>query len=663
MPDPVTVDPKPDEAAPLEEAQTAAPGRARATSAPSIAGRWWAGLTRDRPWWAIAGLAAIAILALVLYTWSLSRNGMANSYYAAAVKSATVSWKAFFFGSLDPGSFITVDKPPVAIWVMALFARIFGFSSWSMLAPQALAGVASVLVLHRLVRRWRGNGAALLAALALALTPVAVLIFRYDNPDAFLTLLLLLAAWAFWSALEKGSTWKLALTGVALGFAFLTKMLMGLMVLPAFALVYLLCGPPRLGRRVLQLLAAFGALVLSAGWWIAIVELWPAATRPHVGGTTSDSWIALILNRSAGILETTTQGANLSGEPGWLRIVNEQLGGQVAWLLPLALAGLVAGLAVTLRAPRTDKLRAGYLLWGLWSLVTIAVFDAASGTLHSYYTVVLAPGIAALAGAGSMELWAIGRQRRSLAWLLPLIIAGTAVWSAVLLGRASGYAPGLATAVLVIGLCGAAGLLLVLLLPPGTRPSRRHVWRASAGVAAALSLVALLAGPFAYSASTIGRTVTGNTAAAGPRTAGPNSGSSGGSDLSVDAGLLAYLEQNRGAAKYLVAVQATSQSVPIILATGQPVVTIGGYKSRDPFPTVTELESLVAAGDLRYVFLTGGSGPGASSHASGSVASTRETLQAVADWVSTRGKVIDAAEYGGSSDGTLYYLGDAAGGS
>jgi hypothetical protein len=235
-------------------------------------------------------------------------------------------------------------------------------------------------------------------------------------------------------------------------------------------------------------------------------------------------------------------------------------------------------------------------------------------------------------------------------------IAGTAVWAAVLLGRVPRYAPGLATAVLVVGLCGAAGLLLVLLLPPGTHPSKRRIWRATAGAAAALSLMAVLAGPFAYSASTIGRTVTGNTAAAGPRTAGPNASSSSGSDLSVDAGLVAYLEGNQGDATYLVAVQATSRSVPIILATGEPVVTIGGYKSRDPFPTLTELESLVAAGDLRYVFLTNGPKPGAGSRNSGSTANTRQTLQAVTDWVSAHGTVVGAAEYGGSSEGTLYYL-------
>jgi 4-amino-4-deoxy-L-arabinose transferase-like glycosyltransferase len=644
--------PKPEDAISTEHTVVAVP-----SPSPTRVRGWVAGLVHGRRWRAIAGLAAIAILALVLYTWSLSRNGMANSYYAAAVKSATISWKAFFFGSLDPGSFITVDKPPLAIWVMALFGRVFKFSTWSMLVPQALAGVASVLVLHRLTRRWRGNIAALLAALALALTPVAVLIFRYNNPDAFLTLLILTAAWAFWSALEKGSTWKLVLTGVILGFAFLTKMLMGLMVLPVFGLVYLMCGPHRLGRRVLQLLAALGALVVSAGWWVAIVELWPNETRPHVGGTTTDSWIDLIFSRSAGILESTTQGANLSGDPGWLRIFNEQLGGQVAWLLPLALAGLVAGLAVTLRAPRADRRRAGYLLWGLWSLVMIAAFDVASGTLHSYYTVVLAPGAAALAGAGAVELWRLGCRRRWLAWLLPGVVAGTAVWSSVLLGRVSGYVPGLAATVLALGFTGAAGLLLALLLPPGTRPPRLRLRQVSVLTAATLSTVALLAGPFAYSASTVGRTVTGNTAAAGPRTSGPNLSSSSGSDLSVDQVLLAYLVQNQGDAKYLVAVQATSESVAIILATGKPVVTIGGYKSRDPYPTAAELESMVAGGDLRYVWLASSSGSTISKSSGSGSSASREILQAVTDWVTANGIVVDATEFGGSTKGTLYYLG------
>jgi 4-amino-4-deoxy-L-arabinose transferase-like glycosyltransferase len=620
-----------------------------------------------RPWWATAGLAAVGVLALALYTWSLSRNGMGNSYYAAAVKSATVSWKAFFFGSLDPGSFITIDKPPVAIWVMALSARLFGFSSWSILLPQALAGVASVLILHRLVRRWAGAIAALLAALVFALTPVAVLIFRYDNPDAILTLLLLLAAWAVWSAVESGSTWKLGLAGVALGLAFLTKMLMAFMVIPAFVMVYLMCGPPRLGRRFLQLLAPLAAMVLSSGWWLAIVELWSDATRPYVGGTTGNSWIDLILGRTGGYLGGTTTATQMSGTPGILRIFNNALGGQVSWFIPFALVGLIAGLWLTRRASRTDKARAGYLLWGLWSVVLILVFGFVQGTLHSYYTVMLAPGIAALAGAGCMDLWRLSRSRRWLAWGLPAAVAGSTAWSAVLLKRVSGYAPGLAITVSVVGSVAAAALLVVLVLR-----ARGRMWRISARAVPVLCIAVLLAGPLAYDLSTISRSVTGNAAAAGPgatelvslspgvstSSGSSGAGSAGIDELSVDTGLISYLQAHQGDAKFLVAVQTSTASVPIILATGEPVVTIGGYKSRDPVPTVPQLESMVAAGELRYVLLTdeGESSSSATSTETPSD-STAGTLQAVTAWVVANGTVVAVGEYGGGSTaGTLYRL-------
>jgi 4-amino-4-deoxy-L-arabinose transferase-like glycosyltransferase len=604
-----------------------------------------------RPWWAIAGLAAIAVLTLALYLWSLSRNGMANSYYAAAVKSASVSWKAFFFGSLDPGSFITIDKPPVAIWIMAIFARVFGFSSWSMLVPQALAGVASVLVLNRLVRRWAGDLAGLLAALVFALTPVSVLIFRYNNPDAFLTLLLLLAAWAVWSAVESGSTLELTLAGVAIGFAFLTKMLMAFMVLPAFAVVYLLFGPPRLGKRVLQLLAAVAAMVVSGGWWLAIVELWPDSTRPYVGGTTSNSWIDLIASRTGGYLSTSTAGGHMAGDPGWLRVFNRSLGGQVSWFIPLALAGLIAGLWTTRRAARTDRVRAGYVFWGLWTLVIIAVFSYIQGTFHSYYTVALAPGVAALAGGGCVDLWRLSKRRRWLAWLLPVVIGGSAVWSAVLLWRVSGYAPGLAVTVIAMGVAAAAALLPVLV-----RPSGGPAWRGYAIGAAAICLAALLAGPVAYDASTTARSINGNSAAAGPVTGGSLGSSS--DDLSVDEGLVAYLQEHQGDAEYLVGVQTSSASVPLILATGEPIMTIGGYKSRDPVPTAAQLEGMVGAGEIHYVLLKDTGGSGSSAQGSGdSSETTRSTLEAVIAWVTAHGTVVPTGEYNGDSiEGTLYYL-------
>ncbi len=235
-----------------------------------------------RPNWSVPARISIFGLAALLYTWNLAHIGMGNTFYAAAVKSGTASWKAFFFGSLDANSFITVDKPPGAIWVMELSGRIFGFSSWSMLLPQALAGVATVMVLYHLVRRWFGGAAAVLAALAFALTPVAVVMFRFNDPDAFLTLLLVLAAWACWHAIESGKTSGLVLAGALLGLAFLTKTLDAFIVLPALGLAYLCCGPPKLARRIRQLGWGTLALFVSSGWWVAVVELWPkSASAVH----------------------------------------------------------------------------------------------------------------------------------------------------------------------------------------------------------------------------------------------------------------------------------------------------------------------------------------------------------------------------------------------
>lgn len=201
----------------------------------------------------------------VLYLWNLGANGFGNAYYAAAVQAGTLSWKALFFGSLDPGSFITVDKPPAALWVMGLSGRIFGFSPWSMLVPNALLGVATVWLLHAAVRRVAGPGAALLAGAALALTPVAVLMFRFNNPDALLVLLVVGAGYATVRAIETADTRWLLLAGALLGFGFLTKMLQAFVVAPGLGLAYLVAAPTGLGRRIRQLVAAGLAIVVSAG--------------------------------------------------------------------------------------------------------------------------------------------------------------------------------------------------------------------------------------------------------------------------------------------------------------------------------------------------------------------------------------------------------------
>jgi 4-amino-4-deoxy-L-arabinose transferase-like glycosyltransferase len=238
----------------------------------------------DDPQWARPGLLALLAATAILYSWNLAASGYANSFYAAAVQAGSQSWKAWFFGSLDSGNSITVDKPPASLWVMGLSARIFGFNSWSLLLPQAVEGVAAVGLLYGTVRRVSGHGAGLFAGAALALTPAAVLMFRFDNPDALLTLLLVAGAYAVTRALEHASVKWLILAGSAVGFAFLTKMLQGFLVLPAFALVYLIAAPTSLRRRIAHTLLAGAAVVVSAGWWVAAVAAWPASSRPYIGG-------------------------------------------------------------------------------------------------------------------------------------------------------------------------------------------------------------------------------------------------------------------------------------------------------------------------------------------------------------------------------------------
>ncbi|MER6596289.1 glycosyltransferase family 39 protein, partial [Micromonospora purpureochromogenes] len=371
---------------------------------------------RPDPRWTRPALAALLLATGVLYLWGLGASGWANSFYSAAAQAGAESWKAFFYGSSDAANSITVDKTPASLWLMALSVRIFGLSSWSILVPQALLGVATVGALYATVRRWYGPVAGLLAGTVLALTPVATLMFRFNNPDALLVLLLVLAAYATVRAVETAGTRWIVLAGALVGLGFLTKMLQAFLVVPVFAGVYLLAAPTGLGRRIRQLLLAGLGLVVAAGWWVAVVELVPTSARPYIGGSQGNSILELTLGynglgRITGNEEGSVGGGRaggggpFSGQTGWLRMFDTEVGGQISWLLPAALILLVAGLVLAGRAPRTDRRRAGLLLWGGWLLVTGLIFSFMSGIFHAYYTVALAPAVGAVVGIGAVLLW------------------------------------------------------------------------------------------------------------------------------------------------------------------------------------------------------------------------------------------------------------------
>jgi 4-amino-4-deoxy-L-arabinose transferase-like glycosyltransferase len=473
----------------------------------------------DQPRWSRPALLGLLALTSVLFLWDLSASGYANSYYAAAVQAGTKSWKAFFFGSLDAGNSITVDKPPASLWVMELSGRIFGFSSWSLLAPQALEGIAAVGLLYGAVRRVAGSAAGLAAGAALALTPAAVLMFRFDNPDALLTLCLVAGAYATTRAVESGRTRWLVVAGSVTGLAFLTKMLQGFLVLPVLGLVYLIAGPVPLGRRIRQVLAGAAAVMVSAGWWVLAVELWPATSRPYIGGSTNNSVLDLVFgyNGLGRILGGSgnggggggggASGSSFGGATGLSRLFSSEMGNEISWLLPAALLGLIVLLWFTRRAPRTDRLRAAALLWGGWLLVTGLVFSYMKGTIHPYYTVALAPAIAAMAALAGQAAW----QRRGTVtgrMAGAALIAAAGLWGFVLLGRASGWQPELRWIVLALTVVAGTGAAIGV---------RRSV-AASRGALVG-GIAAAMIGTAAFGAATAASPHSGSIPSVGPAAA------------------------------------------------------------------------------------------------------------------------------------------------
>ncbi|MFF7256672.1 mannosyltransferase YkcB-related protein [Streptomyces microflavus] len=647
------------------------------------------------PRWACPALYGLLLAVALAYFYNLSASGYANSFYSAAVQAGSQSWKALFFGSLDSANAITVDKPPAALWPMALSVRLFGLNSWAILAPQVLMGVATAAVLNTAVRRRFGPVAGLIAVGVFALTPVAALMFRFNNPDALLALLMTVTVWCVLRALEQGRTKWLLWAGAAVGFAFLTKTLQAFLILPPLAVLYAVCAPVPVRKRLGQLALSALTMVVAGGWWVAIVELMPASSRPYVGGSQNNSFLELTfgyngLGRLNGE-ETGSVGGGGGGggrggggwgETGIGRMFNSEVGGQIAWLLPAALILLVAGLWLTRKAGRTDSARAAFLAWGGALVMTAAVFSFMAGIFHQYYTVALAPYIAALVAMGVAVLW----EERS-AWWPRAVLAGTVVvtvvWAYVLLGRTPEYLPWLRWAVLVGGAVAALGLLVV----------GRFGGRGLALAVVGLSFAASLAAPTAYTLSTLNSGHQGSIVTAGPSggggMGGPGGGGRGGpggfggggddgrgqragaqppggqgqfrgqgqspgqgqgqggqqgnapggvptapggtapggtapgeggafggggmggllNGASVSTEAKALLEKDADAYTWAAAAVGAQNAASYQLATGDPVMAIGGFNGSDPSPTLAQFKKYVAEGKVHY-FVSGGTGGG-----------------------------------------------------
>ena len=643
-------------------------------------------------------LAVLLLGTSVLYLWNLGASGWANAFYSAAAQAGSQDWTAWFFGSSDSANAITVDKPPAALWITGLSVRLFGLNSWSILVPQAVMGVATAWLVYLAVRRAArpatgddrlAHLGGLLAGAVMALTPVATLMFRFNNPDALLVLLMTAAAYAVLRSIQDARFRWLLLAGVFLGFGFLTKQLQVLLVVPGLAVAYLLAAPVRLGKRLLHLAGAGAALAASAGWWLAAVELVPAESRPYIGGSQTNSILELTLGynglgRLNGDETGSVGGGNGWGTPGLLRLFNNEFGGQIAWLLPSVLILAGALLWIGRRAPRTDAVRASVVIWGLWVAVTGLTFSFMAGIIHPYYMVALAPGVAGLAGLGGVLLW----QRRSLpAAAVPLAaaLAAAAAMAFQLLGRSPAYVPWLRWAVLILALL--AVVLLLLPLAPGG-----GVGRALKRTTAAAAVVAALAAPLAYSLTTAATAHSGAIVSAGPaatgargnlaglgnfarqgnlagdwrpgslanpgtatpgsanpgtRAQGGSAGRGGGGGMGGLLGtgtpsdaLVTALKTDAASYTWAAAVVGSNNAAGYQLAAELPVMAVGGFNGTDPAPTLEEFQQLVADGRIHY-FIGGSMMQGET----GSDAAAR-----ISEWVAAN---FQAATIGGA---TVYDL-------
>ncbi|WP_414942497.1 ArnT family glycosyltransferase [Amycolatopsis sp. cmx-11-51] len=631
----------------------------------------------DQPRWARPALLGIVVLTGALYSWNIGRSGYAH-YYAAAVKSMSVSWKAFFYGAFDPGASITLDKLGGAFLPQALSARIFGFHEWSLTLPQVVWGVLSVLVLYRLVRRWLGAAAGLLAAGLFAFTPIVASVFGHAMEDGALILCLLLAADAFMIAVTRARTRWLILAAVWVGVGFQMKMIEAWMVVPAFAVTYLLVAPASWRRRAGQLALTGAVLIAVSLSWVLLYTVTPAGKRPAMDATTNDNAFSMVFGYNGldrfglhvpGAARTDFTDPSLStdlklppelerlaappqpeqpGEPqpvpepapepasapaaedppqAWHKLFGERYATQVGWLYPLALAGLAAGLVLYRRTRRTGPVWGGFVLWGLW-LVTFAVVLSRMTVMHSAYLVALAPPLAALAAAGAVLSLRLYRDRRA-TWLLPSVLVAQLAWTAYL---ASGY-PDFLPWLTWLSLGGAAVAAAVLIAGA--------LRRATVAPAAVACLVAVLVLPCAWGLSAFDHKYAGSAFEAGAGPSGPV-----GVDLDSDTkdtltdtqrSLYDYLLAHREGARYVAATTSWQTAGQFIVPTGERFLPMGGFSGQVPWPTLARVRQLVEAGEVRHVVLGG----------AGGLFTNDSELYRIVVWTATSCPLVPPAEHGG----------------
>jgi 4-amino-4-deoxy-L-arabinose transferase-like glycosyltransferase len=602
--------------------------------------------------WEHAALGGVLVLSGVLEFVRLSQNGFGNVYYSAAVRSMLRSWHAFFFISADPNGLITVDKPPLGLWLQALSAKLFGFTPLSLLIPEGICALLTVALLYVIVAPRFGKVAALVSALALAVFPSFVAVSRDNGVDPLLILLMLAACAAGLAAIEKGSLWRLVACGVVVGLAFNTKTLAALVCVPGIALAYLACAPGSVSRRLAHATVAGAVSLAVCASWAVAVELTPSSQRPFIGSTSNNTETQLIFGyngfgrvggqeggpgqalirraakqaplvrpgedtkatlserrfyrvhhrHSLSVPHPRRRASTALGRKGVvpfasstlspIRILGKGLGDQAGWLVPLALLGFIALLIVVRR--RRDRRAAALLVLGGWFLLEYLTLDFSDGIVHPYYAAALGPGVAAMVGAGSVALASLVRskERRTALTgytLIVIAIAGTIATQLFLIARYH-YPDWWQIPLVVLS----AGALLAIPL-----------WRARAGWALALAVGAALFTSLLYSSTVWLAPVNGTFPVAGRWDAMGYGGINvRPRSLVSDRKLVHWLRRHGASAPFALLTESSDQASPLILL-GLSAAADGGYNTTDPAMTGDQLANLVAAGTARYFYIGG----------------------------------------------------------
>jgi 4-amino-4-deoxy-L-arabinose transferase-like glycosyltransferase len=638
------------------------------------------------------GLSLVLLLSALLNFVNLSLEGYANTFYSAAVKSMTMSFKNFFFVSFDPAGFVTIDKPPLGFWIQAISVKIFGFNSWGILIPQALAGVISVAVLYHLVKRSFGVSAGLISALCLATTPIFVAVSRNNTCDNLLVLTLLLACWALTIAAEKGKLEYLLISLAIVGLGFNIKMLQAYMIAPAIYITYLLSTAISMKKRIIHLVLGTLVLLVVSFSWSIVVDLVPASNRPYVDSSTNNSEMELIvgwngLNR-LGLGGTSAMGGKMGGSPNGdngkgmtlpegmelpagveipsggsagsgmmggtdnvspVRLFSKNsLSDQIIWLFPLAIFGFIAAaLKEKIKNPfNNDRRKSALILWSMWLLPVFIYFSFTSGMFHPYYLTMLAPPIAALAGIGIASMWELYKEGGWKSWILPIAFIVDGLVQLLILSYY--YDTSSITKILMITLsilCFVSSITLIIVnlkKNENTKLKRNLVITA---------VIGLLITPTVWSGVTMFYPVNGSMPSAGIEiTSSKSEGAGIGMESFGDnTKLIKFLETHNTTEKYILATSTSGGTASdIIIQTGKSAMSIGGFLGSDKILTLDQFKVLVAKGEIRYVMTGGGMG-GAMGGSSGSDVTTEGTQSSsngdIMAWVEKAGTVVPESEW------------------